>query len=175
VHTASKLFIAVVLSTTLTQSLQACGDKFIRIGREVRFGRYVAIYPATILLYAPARSAPSRVADLPAVLKRAGHSALVVTTPAELSAALRDGKFDLVLAGLDQAQEVANEARVAPSHPSLMPVLIKPDTEQVERAGTLSTCRINASAPHRNDALAEIDHRMELRLKEAADAAAGRR
>ena len=42
-HTVSKLFVAVVLASTLTQSVQACGDKFIRIGREVRFGRYVAI------------------------------------------------------------------------------------------------------------------------------------
>ena len=35
------------------------------------------------------------------------------------------------------------------------------------RAKAVSTCMINVPSTHKNDALAEIDHRMELRLKAA--------
>ena len=167
-RTMIRMLLVLTIPAAVTEALQACGDKFIRIGREVRFGRYVAIYPASILVYAPSRSAPSRIADLGAILKRAGHAPTIVTSPSEMASALRDGKFELVLAGLDQAAEVVRQARLAASHPDVMPVLIKPGAGELAQAAALSTCRIDASAPHRNDALAEIDHRMELRLKGTA-------
>jgi len=165
-RTIFTLVLTGLMSAAAVDVLHACGDKFIRIGREVRFGRYVAVYPAAILVYAPVGSAPWRVADLPSVLKRAGHAPTVVTSPAEMSAALRGGKFDLVLVGLAQADEVSTEARAASSHPDLLPVLVKGTADQIAKAKTFGTCRIEATAPHRNDALAEIDHRMELRLKD---------
>ena len=164
-RTITTLLLTVVLSSAATDGLSACGDKFIRIGRQLRYGRYVALYPATILVYGPANSAPFRIADLPAVLKRAGHSATVVTQPEELSSALRSAKFDLVLAGLDHAEEVLRQTRVAPSHPDILPVLINPRPAEKAAAKALSPCIINAPAEQKNEALAQIDHRMELRLK----------
>ena len=174
-RTISTLLLAAALSTTAVEVLAACGDKFIRIGRELRYGRYVAVYPAAILVYGPTNSAPFRIADLPTVLKRAGHSATVVTGSAELSSALSSGKFDLVLAGLDQAEEVVRQARLAPSHPDIVPVLIKPGASEMAAAKALSPCLINVPAAHKNDALAEIDHRMELRLKSSRSVAEGGR
>ncbi len=173
-RTICTLLLTGLMSAAAADVLHACGDKFIRIGREVRFGRYIAMYPAAILVYAPTGSAPWRVTDLPSVLKRAGHAPTVVSTPAEMTSALRDGKFDLVLVGLAQADEVSNEARAASSHPDLLPVLVKGTTDQIAKAKTFGTCRIEATAPHRNDALAEIDHRMELRLKNNAGSAASK-
>ena len=167
--------LALALAVAVGEGLSACGDKFLRIGRELRFGRYVAIYPATILIYAPPKSAPARVSDLSTVLKRAGHATTVVQTSADLASTLRPGRFDLVLAGLDQASEVTREARLAASHPDVMPVLIAPRQPEMAAAKSLSTCLINASAPHRNDALAEIDHRMELRLTAGATTGEPRR
>ena len=93
---AAAFVLTAVLTTAAVGITEACGDKFIRIGREIRYGRYVAIHPATILVYGPARSAPSRLPELPDLLKRAGHTAVVVSKPEALAAALRSGKFDLV-------------------------------------------------------------------------------
>jgi hypothetical protein len=163
-RTIRTLLLGIVMTVSLVDVPAACGDKFIRIGRELRFGRYIAVHPASILIYGPPGSAPSRIVDFAAILKRAGHSATVISSPGDLSSALRSGRFDLVLAGLAQAEEVARLTRGAPSPPDILPVLIKPRAVDIAAAEALSPCRINASAPHRNDALAEIDHRMELRL-----------
>lgn len=174
-RTITTLLLAMAMSAAASDVLSACGDKFIRIGRQLRYGRYVAMYPASILIYGPSRSAPARIPELPMALKRAGHSATVVTSAEQLSAALRSGKFDLVLAGLEHAQEAVREARLAPSRPDVVPVLIKPSEADEESAKSVSTCRVNASAPHKNDALAEIDHKMELRLKRSSDDPSNRR
>jgi hypothetical protein len=164
-RTITTLLLAIVMSAAASDVLSGCGDKFIRIGRQLRYGRYVAMYPASILIYGPSKSAPARIPELPAALKRAGHSTTIVTSAEQLSTALRSGKFDLVLAGLEHAQQAVREAQLAPSHPDVVPVLIRPSEADEESAKTISTCRVNASAPHKNDALAEIDHKMELRLR----------
>ena len=162
---AAAFILTAVLAVAAVDIVEACGDKFIRIGREIRFGRYVAIHPANILVYGPAKSAPSRLPELPELLKRAGHTAVVVSKPEDLARALRSGKFDLVLAGMEDAGEVVLQARDVAPRPDVMPVLIKPRRAETAAAKALSPCMINASSAHKNDALAEIDHRMEMRLK----------
>jgi CheY-like chemotaxis protein len=174
-RTFTTLLVAMAMLAAASDGLSACGDKFIRIGRQLRYGRYVAMYPASILIYGPSKSAPARIPELPTALKRAGHSTTIVTSAEQLSTALRSGKFDLVLAGLEHAQEAVREARLAPSHPDVVPVLIKPSKADEESAKAVSTCRVNASARHKNDALAEIDHKMELRLERKSPAGADRR
>ena len=94
-----------------------------------------------------------------------GHTAVVVSKPEALAAALRSGKFDLVLTGMGDAGEVVRQTRDAPSRPDVMPVLIEPRRSDTAAAKALSPCMINVPSAHKNDALAEIDHRMELRLK----------
>ena len=58
---------------------QACGDKFLLLGRGVKFRRaYAAIYPALIVIYAPPqRHAAKAIRDprLQSDLKLAGHRA----------------------------------------------------------------------------------------------------
>ena len=166
--------LTAALSISAVELLTACGDKFIRIGREGRYGRYVAVYPAQILIYGPDRSAPSRLPELPDLLKRAGHSARVISRQEDLGPALRAGNFDLVLTGIAQADEVTRQVRAVPSRPDVMPVLIEPPPAEMASAKALSPCMINVPAVHKNDALAEIDHRMELRLKAAGTGTGGR-
>jgi hypothetical protein len=167
------LLLTSALSISAVEMLAACGDKFIRIGREARYGRYVAVHPAQILIYGPEKSAPSRLPELPGLLKRAGHSVRLISRPEDLGPALRAGNFDLILTGMAHADDVARQARAVPSHPDVMPVLIEPRAAESAAAKTLSPCMINVPFVHKNDALAEIDHRMELRLK-AAGATGGR-
>jgi hypothetical protein len=163
-RTATAIVLALALGTASTADLSACGDKFLRIGRSMRYGRYAAAYPATILVYSPRNSVPARVADLEATLKRAGHRPTVVAQPAELRAALAAGTYDLVLTGLAQSDEVVRQAAEAPSHPGIVPVIFEGSKADEEAALAISTCRIQLPGQHRNDALAEIDHKMELRM-----------
>ena len=71
----------------------------------------------------------------------------------------------LALAGLEHSSEIAGNAKRASSAPDIIPVLVRPTKSDLAAAKTLSVCRITAPSDHKNDALAEIDHRMELRLK----------
>ena len=142
--------------------LGACGDKHNRIGRATPFGKYVAVHRAAILVYAPHNSAPAR-ANLTSVLKKAGHYPLVVADAVALSAAMASGKYDLVLAGLADAQRLAAATPRSGSSPSVVPVLIKATTKEIDAALALSSCLLDLSE-HQNVALEEIDHRMKLRL-----------
>lgn len=157
------LLLAACLAFLSAVDLSACGDKFLRIGRSMRYGRYAAAYPATIVLYSPRNSVPARVTDLAAVLKRAGHRPTVVTQPTELSEALAAGKVDLVLTGVAQSDEVLRQVALAPSRPGVVPVVFEGNKADEAAAEAISTCRIQLPGQHRNDALSEIDHKMELR------------
>ena len=171
---AAAFGLTATLAVAAVGIVEACGDKYIRIGREIRYGRYVAIHPANILVYGPAKSAPSRLPELPELLKRAGHTAVVISRREDLAPALRAGGFDLVLAGMDDAGDVARQARDLPARPDVMPVLVNPRRAETAAAKALSSCLINVPSIHKNDALAEIDHRMELRRKASGQRGGGR-
>lgn len=157
------LVMSLCVAGAATVDLTACGDKFLRIGRSMRYGRYAAAYPASILVYSPRNSVPARVTDLAAVLKRAGHTPLVVTAPAALASAMATGAYDLVLAGLAESDDVLLMAQAAATHPDIVPVIFSGNAADEAAATRLSSCRIMLPGAHRNDALAEIDHKMELR------------
>lgn len=161
--TRAGLLAFVVTATLVSADLEACGDKFLRIGRSMRYGRYAAAYPAVILVYSPRNSVPARVADLTTALKRAGHRPTVVSTPDQLAPTLAAGNFDLVLTGLAQAELVAASAGASPSRPDIVPVIFEGNPADEAAAAAISSCRIQLPGRHRNDALAEIDHKMELR------------
>ncbi len=157
------LLLTACLACVSIVDLSACGDKFLRIGRSMRYGRYAAAFPATIVLYSPRNSVPARVADLAAVLKRAGHRPSVVTQLAELRTALAAGKVDLVLTGIAESDEVLRQVALAPSRPGVVPVIFEGNKADEKAAEAISSCRIQLPGQHRNDALSEIDHKMELR------------
>ena len=83
------------------RSVEACGDKFLLVGRGTRFQRaYAAIHPASIVVYAqPQRRAAKAIRDprLQADLKLAGHKVLVAVDETALGRALDSGSVDLVL------------------------------------------------------------------------------
>ena len=162
-RTAVTIVLAAICVSVSVADLAACGDKFLRIGRSMRYGRYAAAYPASIVVFSPRNSVPARVTDLSATLKRAGHRPVVVFDAAGLAAALSGGAVDLVLTGLAQADLAAAAAREAPSRPGIVPVIFEGNPADEAAAMALSTCHIALPGQHRNDALAEIDHKMELR------------
>jgi hypothetical protein len=88
---------------------EACGDKFLVIGRGVR-RIPAASHPASILLYMNPRSElPAAAQDLrlESSLKRAGHRVARVADATELRDLVARGKYDLVVVGLSDARGVA--------------------------------------------------------------------
>ena len=75
---ALALFVSAMVLQQGTPDLQACGDKFLLVGRGAKFRQaYAAVYPASILVFAsPQRSAAKAIRDprLQTDLKTAGHA-----------------------------------------------------------------------------------------------------
>lgn len=146
-------------------ALLACGDKFVVLGRGVRFQRiHAAKHPASILVY---MSPGSRVAQadkelhLQALLKLAGHKAVAAEGPA-FTQALSSKKYDLVLADLPDAARLEQEIRSAPSKPAVVPVLYNPTTSELATAEEKYSCVLEATKKSRQ-LLAVLDDVMQSR------------
>src|SRR5262249_54117696 len=98
---AEALAIVVIAAIGSPVAL-ACGDKFLAVGRGVRFQRaYAAIHPASILIVHPLKSvkiAAVRDSRLITALKMAGHRVQTVQLPTNLSDVLARSSYDIVLA-----------------------------------------------------------------------------
>jgi len=121
----------LALSTSGSQAVSACGDKFLLVGRGVRFEQaYAAVHRASILIVVPIKSVKSaavRDSRLVTALKNAGHKVEVVQQPASLADALNRTRYDIVL--VEQADAAAVSV-IAPSagqsKPSIVGVLEDP-------------------------------------------------
>src|SRR6476660_7029089 len=101
-----KAWVAIILSGLIlvgshSQAVSACGDKFVVVGRGVRFEQaYAAIHPASILIVLPAKnvkSAALRDSRLVSALKMAGHHVEIVQQPADLANVVGRSRRDIIL------------------------------------------------------------------------------
>jgi hypothetical protein len=109
VRWARVVLLALLVLVSLGEAPgEACGDKFLVIGRGVR--RIPATsHAASILLYLnPLSELPAAAQDLrlESSLKSAGHRVARVADVAELRDLLARGKYDLVVVGLSDARGV---------------------------------------------------------------------
>jgi hypothetical protein len=133
--------------------LLACGDKFVVLGRGVRFQHvHAAKHPASILVY---MNPGSRVAQaekefqLQAMLKLAGHKPVAVEG-ASLAQALSSKSYDVVLADLGDAATLEQEVTSVPSKPVVVPVLYNPTKADLAAAEEKYSCVLAASKKNRN-------------------------
>jgi ABC-type amino acid transport substrate-binding protein len=164
--------LGAVLFLSAAAYVDACGDKFLVVGRGVRYTRVrAAARPASILLYMnPASRVPAAVKDakLEASLKQAGHKVQTVETASQLNDALKTSKFDLVVA--DVADGPALEKQVSKSAgPAVVPVLYNPTDGELAAARQEYGCALKTPS---KDPLAAIDEAMAQRAK-TTDAKAG--
>jgi hypothetical protein len=145
---------------------QACGDKFVLLGRGVKFQRaYAAIYPASIVIYAqPQRHAAKAIRDLRLQndLKQAGHRVSLVESQAALARALASERVDLVLTDVADADQTATEGAASPSKPIVLPVMYEPTKEDLQRIEARYHCRLKSS-DKADRYLVTIDHAMKVR------------
>jgi len=134
-----------------TQTVTACGDKFLMVGRGVRFQRaYAAIHPASILLVLPQKPAKSAAildSRLRSALKMAGHHIDLVEQPANLGDILRRSSYDIVLADQDEATAIGALAADARSKPSVLGLdhHAAPPPEVLKRLDDVMNSRLDAS------------------------------
>ena len=120
-----------------SQTVSACGDKFLLVGRGVRFQRaYAAIHPASILIVLPPKSvkeAAVRDSRLQTALKMAGHRVEVVA-PANLTDVLGRAKYDIILAERADAFAITDGGPGGPMKPSVVGVLEDPSAVELAAA-----------------------------------------
>jgi len=172
-----RLFVVGVVAVMLTPGsavLSACGDKFLRVGRSARFRGYAAVHPASILIYRPVNSTPEGIKELEALLRRAGHKPLAVDNTVALSQTFAAAHYDLVIAEYADAGKIHAELESVPSRPDVLPILYKPTKGVATQAEKDYHFLLKPHAMNKSEALAEIDHLMELRLKGISARAATR-
>ncbi len=132
--------LAVALVTLIglgAQAASACGDKFLLVGRGVRFQRaYAAIHPASILIVVPPKSvknAAVRDSRLQTALKMAGHRVDVVPL-ASLAEQIGRSRYDIVLAERADALGIPDLVSAAPLKPSVVGVLEDPSAVDLAEA-----------------------------------------
>ena len=150
---------------SVSADLNACGDKFLRMGRSARFKGYAAVHPASILIYRSAKSTPEGIKEFEALLKRAGHRPLAVENGAALAPFMAGGQYDVVIADYADTGRIKQELQSLSSKAELLPVLYKPTKAVAAAAEQEYHCLIKPHAMNKYDALAEIDHLLDLRLK----------
>ena len=162
-----RVFITGLIAATAAGSidLDACGDKFLRVGRSARFRRYAAVHPASILIYSPVNSTRAGIDELKAMLKRAGHSPVALDRHASVSAALAASQYDVVIADYLDVERLKVDLESASSQAALLPILDKPSKAVEPQAMRQYAFLIKPHAMTKYDALAEIDRLMESRSR----------
>ena len=149
---AVALVVLGVAAWSASPTSEACGDKFLVIGRGIRRVPRAA-HPASILLYMkPGSQLPAAAHDLRlgARLKQAGHSVALTQDAAGLQHSLASERFDLVIADLNEARQIHTQ------RPLVVPLLYGASEEELN-AGRAESRRI-VKAPERGLAfLAVID------------------
>ncbi len=163
------LALAVVVFLGGAPAVLGCGDKFVVLGRGMRFGRASAAkFPGAVLIYAnPASHMPAAMKEfrLETTLKAAGHKTRVVDSSADLEQALASSKYDIVLADIADSPGVQKESASAASKPLVVPVLYKPTPSELAAVEKKYGCLIAPASSRSADLLPVLDQAMQSRAK----------
>jgi len=145
---------------------QACGDKFLVVGRGLHYQRvHAAVRPASILIFMNPTShvpAAAKEIQLEAGLKQAGHKVQTVADSAELDGALKSAKYDLILADIADSPALEKRVGTDPGAALVVPVLYHPSDAELSAAQKQYGCAMKAPA---KDYLSAIDEALAQRSK----------
>lgn len=154
--------LAVSIIALLWTDVNACGDKFLVVGRGIRYERaYAAKYPASILIYSDNKDG---VKDLQTMLKRSGHKIETVGDEAKLFSTLQSNKYDVVVVGLSDVALLEKKVIATPSKPAVLPVIYNVTGAELDAAKSQYSCVLKYSNKNKN-AVNVIDEVMEARKK----------
>jgi hypothetical protein len=159
------LGLTATLCLTFWSDLSACGDKFMRVGRSASGRKYAALHPSSILIYRPAGSTSNGMTALEKLLRQAGHAPRVLQRDERLEPALASANYALVIADYADVGMLKGHLAGAASAPGILPILAKSNKAvEAEIKGEFH-CLIKPQTMEPHDALAEIDHALDYRLK----------
>ncbi|MGQ0736231.1 MAG: hypothetical protein ACT4QD_21580 [Acidobacteriota bacterium] len=128
---------------------EACGDKFLLVGRGARFQRaYASVYPGHVLVYARpglGAKAPLRDARLHSLLRQAGHAVSVIEDESLLAQAVRSANIDILLVDLSDAARVDAMAANSVSRPRTVPVRPVVDTPELKKLQQQFMCKLKVT------------------------------
>jgi hypothetical protein len=157
--------VAATMCLAFWTDLSACGDKFMRVGRSASARRYAALHPSSILIYRPAGSTTQGMTDFEKLLQQAGHGPRVLQRGEGVAPVLASANYALVIADYADVEMLKSHLAGATSIPAILPILGKSDKGVEAQIRKEFHCLIKPRAMEPNDALAEIDHAIDVRLK----------
>lgn len=104
---------------------QACGDKFLMVGRGAKFQRaYASVYPGKLLIYTKPSSDPKTAIRDPQLLKalrQAGHTVSIIDGDWPLlEQAVKGGAVDIVMLDVADAPRLQPVMAASLTHPEAM-------------------------------------------------------
>jgi len=159
--------VAAIVFACTSVDLGACGDKYTRVGQSTRLKRYAAIHPASILVYKPAKSSAAGVNFYKSLLTGAGHKPDFVNYGAQIDKKIAARKYDLILVHYADLPAVMAQLRALPGRPDIVPILDKESKGAAAQAERDYPFLIVPDRMDPLDALDQIDHAMERRLKDS--------
>ncbi|MEN3338964.1 MAG: hypothetical protein V7647_2640 [Acidobacteriota bacterium] len=156
----------VVCTSALYPAAQACGDKFLMVGRGAKFQRaYASLYPGKVLIYArPSRDPNAGVnnAQLHKALRQAGHTVSIIDDWTLLEQALKTVPFDVILVDVDESPKLQALVSSSPAHPEALYVASPSSAPASSRQQIV--CRLKSSdRPLKY--LDEIENALKARAK----------
>jgi hypothetical protein len=104
---ATLVVALTVCASAIHPVAQACGDKFLMVGRGAKFQRaYASVYPGNVLIYARPSTDPKaaiRDPQLHKALRQAGHTVSIIEDWTLLEQALKTVPVDVVLVDVAEA------------------------------------------------------------------------
>ena len=145
----------------------ACGDKFLVVGRGVKYGRtHAAVNTASILIVGNVGSqAVAKNVKLEASLKEAGYKVRSVTDAAAADSALKSAKYDLVLADPADSSGLEEQVGGRSSKTVVVPVLYEPTADELAAAEKKYGCALKTPG---KDYVATLDEIINTQLKGTA-------
>ena len=158
--------VATGLYAASYADLSACGDKFMRVGRSPSGRQYAALHPASILIYRPAGSTPKGMGDFESLLKKAGHTPRVLQRGEDVAPILATANYSLLIAEYSDVETIKKELDAVSAKPGILPILLESNKTVETQLKKDFHCLIKPRAMSNHDALVEIDHALDFRLKD---------
>ena len=158
------LVLALVVSASAWYPVaQACGDKFLMVGRGAKFQRaYASVHPGKVLIFARPSTDPKaaiRDPQLHRALRQAGHAVSVIEDWALLEQALKSVPVDVVLVDVAEAARLQSAIAASSTRPEALYVSFP---RAIPPADVV--CRLKASdRPLRY--LDEVENTMKARVR----------
>lgn len=144
----------------------ACGDKFLLLGRSIRYEEaYAAKHPASVFVDAnPATGFSAVAGEVAEILRKAGHKPVLAESRAGRSSALKSEAFDVVFTDWADIEAVSAAVAEVGSKAIVLGVVYNPTGKELEAAEKRYNCILTAKGKNKHF-LGVVNEVMRLRAK----------